>query len=59
MARNPEIEAILEAWFAWQISLAADKEKSKSELDALLRRGCQEPIHLHPRANSGFFVTSV
>ncbi len=36
MARNPEIEAILEAWYAWQVSLPNDKAKSKGELDALL-----------------------
>jgi len=36
MARNPEIEAILEAWYAWQISLPDDKAKSKGELVALL-----------------------
>jgi hypothetical protein len=36
MARNPEIEKILEAWWEWDHCVPANRAESKQRLDGLL-----------------------
>ena len=49
MARNPEIEKILEAWWRLQHSLPAERAKSQHQLNELLDLIVAKGQHQHTR----------
>jgi len=49
MARNPEIEKILEAWWQSEHCVPAERAKLKRELEALLDAGVAKSKNLYTR----------